>query len=104
MIPVAERFAAGVEGIIQAQRLPWHVTRLGCRAEYWFIQDPPRNGGEAAAAVDRQLDHFMHLASLNRGILLTPFHNMALICPATTAQDVDLHTEVFREIVELLVR
>jgi glutamate-1-semialdehyde 2,1-aminomutase len=104
MIPLAERFTAGVEGIIQAYRLPWHVTRLGCRAEYWFIQDPPKNGGEAAAAMDRQLDHFTHLASLNRGILLTPFHNMALICPATTEQDVDLHTEVFREIVELLVR
>jgi len=103
MIALAERFKAGVEEIIQAHHLPWHVTRLGCRAEYWFIEDSPRNGGQAAAAVDRQLDHFMHLASLNRGILLTPFHNMALICPATTARDVDLHTEVFREIIELLV-
>ena len=104
MIPLAERFTSGVERIIRARALPWHVTRLGCRAEYWFIEEPPKNGGQAASAVDRQLDHFMHLATLNRGILLTPFHNMALICPATTEADVDRHTEVFEQIVELLVR
>ena len=46
---------------------------------------------------------FMHLAAINRGILMTPFHNMALMSPATTAEDVDRHTEVFRESVELLL-
>jgi glutamate-1-semialdehyde 2,1-aminomutase len=103
MISLAQRFAAGVEGILRNRALPWHVSRLGCRAEYWFIEDPPSNGGQAASAVDRQLDHFMHLATLNRGILLTPFHNMALISPATTESDVDRHTGVFEQIVDMLV-
>ena len=73
------------------------MKRLGCRVEYWFRPTPPRNGGEAAAAVDPDLERYMHLAALNRGILLTPFHNMALLAPAVTEDDVDLHTEVFRE-------
>jgi len=103
MIPLAERFAAGVEGVIAELGLPWIVKRLGARAEYWFRATAPRNGGEAAAAVDAELDRYMHLAALNRGILMTPFHNMALMCPATTAADVDLHTEVFRESVEAVL-
>jgi glutamate-1-semialdehyde aminotransferase len=39
----------------------------------------------------------MHLAALNRGIMLTPFHNMALISPDTTEADIDYHTLVFRD-------
>jgi glutamate-1-semialdehyde aminotransferase len=65
--------------------LPWTVQRLGCRAEYWLRPVPPRNGEEAAAAMDPELERYMHLAALNRGILLTPFHNMALIAPAVTS-------------------
>jgi glutamate-1-semialdehyde 2,1-aminomutase len=97
MIPLAERFAAGVEQVIAEHGLPWIVKRLGARAEYWFRQVAPRNGAEAAAAVDAELDRYMHLAALNRGVLMTPFHNMALMSPATTEADVDLHTAVFRE-------
>lgn len=97
MIPLAERWTAGVEAGIAESRLPWHVTRLGCRAEYLFGPDRPRSGGEAHAAGDFALERYMHLYALNRGILLTPFHNMALMSPATTEADVDLHTEVFRE-------
>jgi glutamate-1-semialdehyde 2,1-aminomutase len=96
-IPLAERFAEGVEGVVRELGLPWIVKRLGCRAEYWFRAAPPRNGGEAAAAVDPELDRYMHLAALNRGILMTPFHAMALVSPETTREDVDLHTRVFRE-------
>jgi glutamate-1-semialdehyde 2,1-aminomutase len=96
-IPLAERFARGVEGVIAERCLPWIVKRLGCRVEYWFRPAPPRNGGEAAAAVDPDLERYMHLAALNRGILLTPFHNMALLAPAVTEADVDYHTEVFRQ-------
>jgi glutamate-1-semialdehyde 2,1-aminomutase len=103
MIPLAERFAAGVEGVIAEKGLPWIVKRLGARAEYWFRAQPPRNGGEAAAAIDADLDRYMHLAALNRGILMTPFHNMALVSPATTEADVDLHTSVFRESVEAVL-
>jgi glutamate-1-semialdehyde 2,1-aminomutase len=96
-IPLAERFAAGVQAEIAAARLPWIVSRLGCRAEYWFRPAAPRNGGEAAAAADPELERYLHLAALNRGILLTPFHNMALFASSVTAADVDRHTAVFRE-------
>ncbi len=71
------------------------MTRLGCRVEYLFRPERPRNGSEAAAGGDAELDRLIHLYALNRGILLTPFHNMALMSPATTEADVDLHTEVF---------
>jgi glutamate-1-semialdehyde 2,1-aminomutase len=103
MIPRAERFAAGIEATIREHALPWIVKRLGCRVEYWFRATPPRTGAEAAAAADGELDHYMHLATLNRGILMTPFHNMALIAPDTTDEDVDFHTRVFRECVAALL-
>ena len=102
MFALAERFEAGVADVIAAHDAPWHVTRLGCRVEYWFCPERPRDGGEAAAAVDPLLDRFFHLFLLNRGILMTPFHNMALMCPATTAEQVDRHTEVFAEAVAVL--
>jgi glutamate-1-semialdehyde 2,1-aminomutase len=103
MIPLAQRFEQGVIDVITQQDLPWIVKRLGCRAEYWFRPTPPRNGGEAAAAVDFELDQYMHLFALNRGILMTPFHNMALISPYTPASDIDRHTLVFDEAVHTLV-
>jgi len=103
MIPLAERFAAGVEAVIAAHRLAWHIVRLGARAEYGFSPEPPVNGGQAHAAMDHRLDELTHLNALNRGILLTPFHNMALMSPATTAADVDRHTEVFAEGAEHLL-
>jgi glutamate-1-semialdehyde 2,1-aminomutase len=102
-IDLGRRFAEGVDGVIREKGLPWHVTRLGCRAEYWFCPRPPRNGGEAAAAIDPELDRYMHLAALNRGILITPFHNMALMAPQATVADVDRHTAVFRESVEAIL-
>jgi len=102
-VPLAERWAAGVADVIARHNLPWTVQRLGARAEYWFCP-PPRTGGEAAAAVDHELDAFMHLYALNRGILLTPFHNMALFCPSHTESDVDRHTEVFAAAVAELLR
>jgi glutamate-1-semialdehyde 2,1-aminomutase len=102
MIPLAERFAAGVLHAIENAKLPWHVSRLGCRAEYLFLPHAPRNGGEAAAGMDFELERFMHLYALNREILLTPFHNMALMSPATTEADIDAHTRVFTEAVAQL--
>ncbi len=97
MIAMGERFERGVAETIERNGLPWHVTRLGCRVEYLFRPDPPRTGSEAAAGSDHLLDRLIHLYALNRGILLTPFHNMALMSPATTEVDVDRHTEVFAE-------
>jgi glutamate-1-semialdehyde 2,1-aminomutase len=99
---LADRYEAGVQSVIQEYQLPWIVKRLGIRVEYWFRSRPPHNGGEANAAVDSQLDRYMHLFALNRGILMTPFHNMALITAGTTQSDVDHHTEVFRQAVATL--
>src|SRR5580700_4900874 len=102
MIPMAERWTKGVAKAIADAELPWQVTQLGCRAEYLFGPTEPKNGGEAHDAMDFELERFMHLYSMNRGILLTPFHNMALMSPQTKAEDVDRHTKVFREAVKEL--
>ena len=79
-VPLAERFTDGAAAVIAGHGLPWHVQRLGCRAEYWFAP-PPRDGAAAAAAGDAELEAYLHLYALNRGVLLTPFHNMALFTP-----------------------
>ncbi len=100
-IPLASSWANGVAGVIAERRLEWSVQQLGCRAEYWFSQTPT-NGAQAASMVDHELEEYFHLSALNRGILLTPFHNMALMCPVHTIQDVDKHTAAFAEAVELL--
>jgi glutamate-1-semialdehyde 2,1-aminomutase len=100
--PLATRFAVGVQGTIDRHGLAWHVQQLGCRAEYWFCP-PPGDGRAAADAADHDLDAFMHLWAVNRGVLLTPFHNMALFCPQHTEADVDAHTEVFAGAVAALL-
>lgn len=97
MIALAERFEADVSESIAEHRLPWQVTRLGCRAEYMFAPDRPRTGGRAAAEFDPELDSLMHLYMLNRGVLMTPFHMMALMSPSTTEDEVDRHGEAFAE-------
>ena len=102
MVPLAEAWSDGVRGVIEDRGLPWHVQRLGCRAEYWFCP-PPRDGASAAAAVDHELEAYMHLFALNRGVLLTPFHNMALFSPSHVHEDVDRHTEVFAGAVDSLL-
>ena len=91
---LAQAWTDGVASVIAEHELPWHVQRLGARSEYWFCP-PPRDGASAAAAIDEELEGFMHLWALNRGILLTPFHNMALFSPHHGQADVDLHTRVF---------
>ena len=103
MMPLAERFEAGVNGVLAAYGVPWHVTRLGARAEYHFIASPPRNGTALHDAADPELERFLHLWAMNRGVLMTPFHNMALMSPATSESDVDRHTEVFGEAVAALI-
>jgi glutamate-1-semialdehyde 2,1-aminomutase len=102
MIPLAERFEAGVNAALRELDVPWHVTRLGARAEYHFTPEPPRNGTVLHDAMDPELERFLHLWAMNRGVLMTPFHNMALMSPATTEADVDRHTVVFREALEAL--
>jgi glutamate-1-semialdehyde aminotransferase len=102
MIPLAERWEAGVNAVLRSRGVPWHVTRLGARAEYHFMPEPPRTGAEQAAHADFELERYLHLFAMNRGVLMTPFHNMALMSPATTDADVDRHTVVFAEAIETL--
>lgn len=102
MIPLATEWTIGVQSVIDGAELPWCVQQLGARAEYWFCP-PPGNGRDAAAAVDAELDSYLHLYALNRGVLMTPFHNMALFSPCHTSDDVDVHTEVFAGAVASLV-
>jgi glutamate-1-semialdehyde 2,1-aminomutase len=104
MVGLGERFEEGVQGVIDSRELPWHVTRIGCRVEYLFRPDEAKNGAQAAAGQDEELDTLIHLYMLNRGILMTPFHNMSLMSPATTAEDVDRHTQVFAEAADELVQ
>ena len=96
MIPLATRWTTGVRSAFDSFSLDWHVQQLGCRAEYWF-GPPPTDGAGAAATGDHDLESYLHLYALNRGVLLTPFHNMALMCPSHTSDDVDLHTEIFSD-------
>jgi glutamate-1-semialdehyde 2,1-aminomutase len=98
-IPLATRFTDGIREVVAEFGLPWNVTQLGSRAEYRFEDEPARNGTQAHDASDPELERYLHLHALNRGVLITPFHNMALMSPATTEADVDRHTEVFREAV-----
>lgn len=95
-IDLATKWASGVKDAYTRHGLDWHVQQLGCRAEYLF-GPPPRNGAQAAASTDHELESFLHLYALNRGILLTPFHNMALFAPQHQLKDVDTHTAVFAE-------
>jgi len=104
MIQLAEQLEDGVDRTIKTASLPWHVIRLGCRVEYRFCPTSPQNGAEAINAYDLELDELAHLFFVNRGILLTPFHDMMLVCPETTTEDVDLHNKVFSEFVDELNR
>jgi glutamate-1-semialdehyde 2,1-aminomutase len=103
MIALGNRWADGVEDAIAESGLPWQCNRLGARAEYIFNNRPPRTGREAADAGDFELEQYIHLRLLNDGFLLTPFHNMALMSPATTEDDVDAHTQAFRRMCRDLV-
>ena len=103
MITCATRFTPGVQATPDRHALPWSVVQLGARAEYRFALPAPTTGTASAAAGDDEIEEYLHLALANRGILLTPFHNMALMCPATTEADVDQHTATFAEVVAALV-
>jgi len=95
MVALRERFSAGGEAAIAEHGMPWSIVSLGARCEFRYSPHPPHTGAESAAAGDPALDEYLHLYLMNREALITPFHNMALMCPATTEEQVDLHTEVF---------
>jgi glutamate-1-semialdehyde 2,1-aminomutase len=103
MVSLATAFTAGVQATLDKTGVPWSVRQLGARAEYRFASPPPRDGSSAEAAGDDDLDEYLHLYLANRNVLITPFHNMALMCPDTSADDVDLHTRLFDEAVTELL-
>ncbi len=88
MLPLAGQLAQGIRGLIARHQLPWCVTQVGARVEFQFTPSPPRNGSQADAILDGELEHLIHLGLLNRGVMITPFHNMMLVCPQTTVADV----------------
>ena len=97
MLGLSTRLAQGLAALIAAPALPWHVSNLGARAEFVCAPRPPKNGTEAAAAMHGDLEHAIHIYLLNRGILIAPFHNMTLVCPATTTADVDRLLDALRD-------
>ena len=88
MRALAEQLAKGLRQTIARHGLPWCVTQVGARVEFQFNPTPPTNGTEADRILDSELEHIIHLGLLNRGVMITPFHNMMLTSPATTAADV----------------
>ena len=102
MEDLASKLAGEATATIERHGMPWTVTRLGARAEYRFCSPAPRNGSESNAADDPDLDEYLHLYLSNRDVLITPFHNMVLMCPSTTVDDVAIHGRLFEEAVALL--
>jgi glutamate-1-semialdehyde 2,1-aminomutase len=102
MIELATEYTSAVQGVIDGNDLPWTIAQLGARSEYRFRDPAPRNGTESYEATDVELEDYLHLALINRGIFLTPFHNMALMSPATTASDVQQHVDALQDAVAAL--
>ncbi|RRJ85077.1 aspartate aminotransferase family protein [Aestuariirhabdus litorea] len=88
MLPLAAELAEGFRRVIRDHRLQWSVTQLGARCEFQFCPTPPKTGAQAEAAFHDELQMALHLYLINRGILITPFHNMTLCCPDTSREDV----------------
>ncbi len=97
MIDLATKFTTEVEALFEKYSLPWSINQLGTRAEYRFAKPYPKNGTEAHFVADGELEDFLHLYMLNRGVMLTPFHNMVLMCPTTSEQDITIHNEIFEQ-------
>ena len=102
MIANASRLADAARHVIETHQLPWHVTQTGARAEIMFMPLPPKNGAEVIASRRGDLETLLHAFYMNEGILVTPFHTMFLMCPATSAEDVDRHSQVFSRFVDLV--
>ena len=103
MLAMADQLVAGLDGIICARGLAWHVSHAGARVEFVCAAKPPVNGSEARAAMNHELEAAIHLYLTNRGILLAPFHNMMLLSPVTKPGQVDrLLQEMGNCVAELL--
>lgn len=103
MIALATYYSESVNALFEKYNLPWSINQLGTRAEYRFAKPYPLTGTDAAESADHELEDFIHLYLANRGVLLTPFHNMALMCPTTTKSDIETHNLLFEEVIQKLV-
>ena len=103
MEKLCTRYTEQVQAVLDKYDVPWSISQIGARAEYRFARPAPVNGSESAAASDDELDEYMHLYMCNRGVLMTPFHNMALMCPTTKIEEVDKHGELFEAAIAELV-
>jgi glutamate-1-semialdehyde 2,1-aminomutase len=89
LISLAQNLETGIAQCFIKHGVPWHVTRVGARVEFMCCPKPPKNGFEASQIIHQPIDQAIHHFLLNRGVIITPFHNMMLICPATTQKHVD---------------
>ncbi len=103
MLALAGQLADGIRKVMARHQLPWCVTQVGARTEFQFCAAPPTNGSEAQAVLDPELEHLIHLGLLNRGVMITPFHNMMLVCPQTTVDDVAQLLGALDEVLSLIV-
>ncbi len=97
MLALAKHLEQQLTKVIAEHSLPWNISRMGARLELQFCENPPKNAAEARAAQNDGIESAIHLYLLNHGVLLTPFHNMMLICPAATEQDIKKLVDVFKE-------
>lgn len=104
MLAGADRIEQGLTAAIRAAGFPWHVSRVGARIEVVFSKVPVRNAAEARRAASPVIESFVHLALLNRGFLLAPFHNMALVSPATGLQECDQFVAAYSEVLQQLAQ
>jgi len=104
MLSLAEILEQQLTACITAHHLPWNITRLGARLELQFCALTPHNAQEARAAQNDTLESAIHLYLLNRGVLLTPFHNMMLVCPATSMEDLKRLVQVFDDCLNALMK
>jgi glutamate-1-semialdehyde 2,1-aminomutase len=103
MEKLCTRYTEQVQSILDKYDVPWSISQVGARAEYRFAKPAPTSGTQSAQASDDELDEYMHLYMCNRGILMTPFHNMALMCPTTRLDEVDQHAVLFEAAIAELV-
>jgi glutamate-1-semialdehyde 2,1-aminomutase len=102
MLALARLLEQQLNEAINAHKLPWNISRMGARLELQFCENPPQNAHEARLAQNDTIESAIHLYLLNRGVLLTPFHNMMLVCPATTEADVSKLVSVFNDCLDAL--
>ena len=104
MLGLAESLERQLNALLQSYAFPWCITRMGARLELQFCATAPINAKEARASQNEVLEHTIHLFLLNRGVLLTPFHNMMLVCPATSEADIGQLLRVLEECLTTLTK